>query len=215
MIIDIIDGFSDLPNKIRYFLLSTFSSIARAFLDTIEKYLFEFNFLRPYTILFFEGLIGSLFNPILLLIDNYSYEDFKEIEYNKPLLIFLFIFFLISSSFKNIYRVLTIQTYSPMTRALAESILDPFILLYYCFLRRKKPKDSIYFGLIIFCLIITAFCSLVYNDFIVLYCCGMEKNTYLEINFRLKTESSIDFFDENDDDKDNNNDKMILMESKE
>ena len=212
MIIDIIDDYSDLLLKFKYFALTAFTCMARSFLDTIEKYLFEFDYLEPYVILIFEGLIGTIFNPMLLLIDDESYEDFKEIKglsNEKPkliLLIILFILFLIISSFKNMYRVLTVQYYSPMTRALAESILDPFILLYHFFLNEKSPSNFIYFFLIIFCLTINALCSLVYNDFIVVYCCGMEHDTYLEINKRLF--SSLNYNDsilnENDSDSDEN-----------
>ena len=191
IIIDIIDDHSDLLLKFKYFILTAFACALRSFLDTIEKNLFDLDFIKPYAILIFERLIGSIFNPMLLSIDNESYEDFKEINIlsnkEKPkliILIILFILFLIISSFKNMYRVLTVQCYSPMTRALAESILDPIILLYYFFLNEKNLNNCVYFGLIIFCLTINALCSLIYNDFIVLYCCRMEHNTYLEINNR-------------------------------
>ena len=173
--------------------------------------MFDFDFLRPYAILIFEGLIGSIFNPMFLLIDDESYEDFKEINElsnkKKPqfiLLIILFIFFLIISSLKNMYRVLTVQYYSPMTRALAESILDPFILLYHFFLNEKNLNNYVYFSLIIFCLAINALCSLIYNDFIVLYCCGMEHNTYLEINNRLLNSLNGAILNDNDSDSEDN-----------
>jgi len=211
MIIDMFDDFQNLPLKIKYFLLTAFSCITRAFLDTIDKYLFEFNYLRPYTILLYEGIIGTIFNPMLLLIDNDSYKDFSEVEStenNIVLLIFLFIIFLILSSFKNMYRVLTVQYYSPMTRALTESILDPFILLYYFILfKEKKVNDYVYFILIIICLIIAAICSLIYNDFIILYCCEMERNTYLEINNRLYSDLFDEIINEDDNDNDNDNNK--------
>jgi hypothetical protein len=209
IIIDIIDDHSHFLLIFFYFILTAFTCAMRAFLDTIEKNLFDFDFLRPYAILIFEGLIGSIFNPMLLLIDDDSYEDFKEINNKeKPkliLLIILFILFLIISSFKNMYRVLTVQYYSPMTRALAESILDPFIVLYNFFLLNTKSlNDCVYFGLIVFCLIINALCSLIYNDFIVLYCCGMEHNTYLEINNRLYNSLNNAILNENDSDSDEN-----------
>jgi len=215
MIIDIIDDYKNLPINIKYFLLSAFSNIARSFLDTIEKYLFDFNFLRPCSILLYEGLTGTVLIPMLLLIDNDSYQDFKEIkvEKNNIFLIFLFIGFVIINAFKNLYRVLTIQYYSSMTRALAESILDPFVLFYYLFLpemdnKEKKEgnlNDFIYFFLIIFFLVIIAFCSLVYNDFIILYCFGMEKNTYIEIKKRSYSNLNNAILDENDSDSDEDN----------
>ena len=45
--------------------------------------------------------------------------------------------------------------------------------------------------LILICLFITSFLSLVYNDFIVLYCCGLEYNTYLEIHKRAISYENI------------------------
>ena len=43
-------------------------------------------------------------------------------------------------------------------------------------------KEEIgYYIIYIICLIIMGFCSLVYNEFLVLYFCGSEKNIYLEI----------------------------------
>ena len=221
IIIDIIDDHPNLSKKIKYFLLSAFSNIARSFLDTIEKYLFDFNFLRPCSILLYEGIIGAVFFPLLLFIDNDSYEDLREIKTISNdsktkyfLLIIFFIFFLIINAFKNIYRVLTIQYYSSMTRALAESILDPFVLIYYfCLIEKKELNDSIYFVLIILCLLIIAFCSLVYNDFIILYFCGMEKNTYLEINKRSYNNLNNAILNENDsdsDENDNNDDNVKL-----
>ena len=65
IIIDLINDHSDLLLKLKYFILTAFTCTARSFLDTIEKYLFDLDFLRPYAILIFEGLIGSIFNPML------------------------------------------------------------------------------------------------------------------------------------------------------
>ena len=45
-----------------------------------------------------------------------------------------------------------------------------------------------------FCTIIMAFCSCVYNDFVVLYFCGLEHNTYLEIAERSRNASEIDIY---------------------
>jgi len=73
-----------------------------------------------------------------------------------------------------------------MTRALAETILDPIILIYSSIIHIdiKSWFDWFYYGINIFLSIIMTFCSCVYNDFIVLYCCGLEHDTYLEISKR-------------------------------
>ena len=74
-----------------------FSCFSRAFLDTIEKYLFEFDYLNPYKVLMLEGFIGCLFIPILFFFDLTYVEinSFKN-NYNFVLLIILlyYIFFI-------------------------------------------------------------------------------------------------------------------------
>ena len=105
------------------------------------------------------------------------------------------------SGLKNIYRVTTIKLYSPMTRALTECVLDPFISLI-VFLSKYIIKDNfwIFFTINIFCWFINAFFSLVYNDCIVLYCWGLEHETYLEIISRslLINNEDDDSFDSNE-----------------
>ena len=55
--------------------MSLFSSFTRSFLDTIEKYLIEYDNIYLFKILIFEGIIGLLlFNVIPLII------DFKKIK---------------------------------------------------------------------------------------------------------------------------------------
>ena len=171
--------------------LGIFSCFSKAFLDTIEKYLFEFDYLDPYKVLMLEGLIGCLLLPFLLFLDE-TYEDIKNILENKhwELIIFLFIYFFLSS-FKNIYKVLTIKFYSPMTRALAESIIDPFVFIYDSFKGKNKDVSMFYRIIILIFLLIASFLSLIYNDFIILYCCGLEYNTHLEIQKRTISYSNI------------------------
>ena len=99
-----------------------------------------------------------------------------------------------------------------MSRALFESTLDPFLFLYNTLTFNRKDDYKgfwIYFSLVIFCLSLIAFFSLVYNDFIILYCCGLQHNTYSEITHRLYTQSDL-FYDDNnsnlsvDEEQDNN-----------
>ena len=73
-----------------------------------------------------------------------------------------------------------------MTRALAESFLDPIIIIY-SLISDSSDKNLHFwleYGINIFLSIIMTFCSCVYNDFIVLYFCGLEYNTYLEVSKR-------------------------------
>ena len=95
------------------------------------------------------------------------------------LLAFLFLLlYAILSGYKNIYRRYTVKQYSPMSRALAEQILDPLIIFLELI---ENPVDYEYVILAVLYTFNTIFCSCVYNEVIILYCCGLEKNTFLEI----------------------------------
>ena len=127
-----------------------------------------------------------------------TYNDFKEFSGKEVWQLVILIFFLLIhlglSSFKNIFRVLTNKSYSPMTRALAESIIDPFDFIY-LFIKNEIIKEGInlyYFIAIAVSLFVISFLLLVYNDFIVLYCFGLEYNTHLEIQKRAILYENID-----------------------
>ena len=54
----------------------------------------------------------------------------------------------------------------------------------------EGSKKWIYFSTVLFCLLVIAFFSLVYNDFIIFYCYGLEYNTYSEINRRINLDKA-------------------------
>ena len=176
---------SEIKYKVLILALSFFSCFGRAFLDTIEKYLLEFNFVSPFTIIAYEGIISIFLLLIIFLVNGCNLEIIKG---EKDFVLYLFLFlYCILSGFKNIYRVNTIKLYSPMTRALTECILDPIITffnLFYNDIKDNKENFLIFFIINVVSLFIMAFCSLVYNDFVVLYCYGLEKETHLEISKR-------------------------------
>ena len=192
----IIDLFLNNANFFKLYAYGIFSCSSRAFLDTTEKYLFEFDYLNPYKVLMLEGLIGCLLLPILFSLEL-TYKDIKDFYegkkvYQLVLLIILALMHLCLSLFKNIYRVLTIKSYSPMTRALAESIIDPFDFIYLFIFKPSSNLNNYYYIIIIIALFIISFLSFVYNDFIVLYYCGLEYNTHLEIQKRAILYENID-----------------------
>jgi len=221
---------------INFISITIFSASARAFLDTIEKYLFEFDNINPFKMMMFEGFINTVLTICLFFLSKSSIKEelgektqpntsTNQESENLPYLFILLIFYFIFSSFKNVYRVTTIKIYSPMTRALAETILDPIILIYSSIIHIniKIWSDWFYYGINIFLLIIIAFFSCVYNDFFVLYFCGLEHDTYLEVskrsssmdeNFLLPEENSSSSSDEEEDGAElktiNNNNRYSL-----
>ena len=56
----------------------------------------------------------------------------------------------------------------------------------------KNENNSLYYFLpSLICTIIIVLCGCVYNDFIILYFCGLEKDTYLEITKRGNEDNLI------------------------
>ena len=179
-------------------LILIISILSRVFLDIIEKYLFDKDFIDVYKITAFEGFIDT----ILILFSYISKSARDEINelINSNKIVFALILLIIYgflSVFKNIYRRFTLNEYSPMTRALAESIFDPFIIIF-DFIDHKKYNDEegrICYTLFFIFSIIMVFCSCVYNEFLVLYFCDMEHDTYIEISKRAKEKEERNDYD--------------------
>ena len=190
---------SNVVNKIISMLICIMSCLSRAFMDVTEKYLFDYDYINILTMLIYEGLIGIFFF-IIFFISNKTYQnqgrnilkDMSEFDWSLASFILLIILYTIISGFRNAYRVTTNKYYSPMSRALFESTLDPFLFLYnFLSLIRDDINYEIwiYFSLVLFGLFVIAFFSLIYNDFIILNCCGLAYNTYSGINSRLDSDS--------------------------
>ena len=133
--------------------------------------------------------------PIILRSNTFKSEINNVINAEKNgLLIFLFFLYSIFSGFKNIYRIVTIKLYSPMTRALTECICDPFVYIFIYIIKYEEfSKENNVFNIInIICLFIMVFCALVYNEFLIIYCCGFEYNTFIEINKRSLTKKTLE-----------------------
>ena len=191
----------NIVNKILSLLICTMSCLSRSFLDITEKYLFDYDYVNILMMLIYEGLIGVFFY-ILFFIFNDSYQTqgkhiLEEMStFDLPFVTFILfiIVYIIISGLRNSYRVTTNKYYSPMSRALFESTLDPFLFLYNTLTSNYKKNLGfwLYFGSVFFSLAVIAFFSLVYNDFIILFCCGLEQNTYNGITYRLYTKEVIE-----------------------
>ena len=187
----IIELFKNMKIIFQSILILITSTLSRAFLDIIEKHLFEKDFVNVFKITTFEGFIDT----ILILFSYFLKAPKDEIKdlfdlggYKKPIACILLIIYGVLSFYKNIYRRYTLNEYSPMTRALAESIFDPIIIFcYYVDSGEYNNNDNnLYYTLFFLLSIIMVFCSLVYNEFLVLYFCNMEHDTYIEICKRAK-----------------------------
>ena len=174
------------------------TSICRAFLDTTEKYLIEYNHLDIFKLIRFQSLINIFVMSSFYIFDMPRKEIVNlyhsGIETFLLALLFLLIYGILSG-FKNIYRRYTVKEYSPMSRALSESLLDPLFIIIGAFLKNNNNIPYLIFVFILAIIII--FCNCVYNEVFIVYCCGLEKNTFLEIRKRGEIEKlSMQFLEQ-------------------
>ena len=175
-----------------YIIMEIIITICRVFSDTVHKYLFEYNYMDPFKILRFQSVIKI----ILISFFYYGLKDDIESIVSKNLkvgkiflLIFLLLIYSLASGFKNIYKILTVKIYSPMTRTLVDTFLDIFFYIYYFNSTNENNKYDEFNYLFIIDLIVKIIIILfncVYNELFVLYCFGMEKDTYYGISQRAK-----------------------------
>ena len=111
------------------------------------------------------------------------------------------------SGFKNAYRIVTNKIYSPMTSTLEQYFLNPLYITYYTimgddFISNREINYAYYF-INLFLSIIISLSGCVYNEFFILFFCGLEHETYQQISKRSKsygqklTELSLDESDDN------------------
>ena len=179
-------------NFIMVFLLSILSQVLNAFLDSIEKYLFEYDYVNPFYALMYEGIYGFFMTFFYFTIPDYL-DDIKKVykTYSAGELIlftFLLLLYIVLCGGRNIFRVITTKIYSPMTRGLTDYFINPIYYIYDYSLGndfiKQGEKDFNYFLINLIISLIISFCGCVYNEFIVLFCCGLERNTHDQISIR-------------------------------
>ena len=170
-----------------------------AMVDSIEKYLFEYNQLNQFLALMFEGIFGFVLTVIYAFFYN-PFDDIVAMKKNNStgnfvLLILALILYLILSGVKNAFRVTTTKIYSPMTTTFMDYILNPFYLTYdfasgFDYFTNGEINYS-YFILNLILSIIISFLGCVYNEFLILFCFGLERDTYNQITKRSFTEQEL------------------------
>ena len=170
-----------------------------AMVDSIEKYLFEYNQLNQFLALMFEGIFGFFLTVIYAFFYN-PFDDIVAMMKNNStgnfvMLILALILYLILSGVKNAFRVTTTKIYSPMTTTFMDYILNPFYLTYdfasgldYF---TNGEINYAYFILNLILSIIISFLGCVYNEFLILFCFGLERDTYNQITKRSFTEQEL------------------------
>jgi len=176
---------------IEYFILSM--------TDIIDKYLLEFESIDPFYIIIIEGIFGSIFSLLFFIIEN-PLEDLRKVYNSSSILSFCFFIFLLFlfylfNALASPFRIMVNKLYSPMVITLSDYFLNPIYIVINFFtddFKSKEGQNIFYFVINLFLSSITAFCTCIYNEFIVLFCFGLEKDTHDQITKRsLKEEIEI------------------------
>ena len=155
--------------------------------ESIEKYLYEYNQTNPF--LLFEGIFGLLLCVISIIFIS-PFNEIIQFKKNKSntefiILIIALILYIILSTGKNIFRVITTKIYTQMITTFMNYILNPFFIIYYFCTGSdfiSNWKSNIWFFIInLIISLIATFCGGVYNEFLILFCCGLELDTYNQI----------------------------------
>ena len=192
-------------------VLSFLRQFSSSMVDSIEKYLFEFNHINPLKILMFEGLFGFIYTFIYCLVND-PLEDIrnyhnKNDSSNFILLIFSLILYLILSGLKNSFRVMTTKIYTPMTTTFLDYILNPFYMIYYFLMDEDFIKDGKknipHFVINLILTLIISFFGCVYNEFIILFFCELEIDTHQQVSQRasITKERELDIKEDDDEDE--------------
>ena len=191
---DIFTSYKYLCIAIVYIL---FGQMLLSCIISIEKYLFEYDYMNPFVILIYEGAIG-FFLSFLTLIQQIYFNDFssaiKDLEAGKVVgFVFMLIGYSILSGGEYLFRLMTTKIFSPMVTTLAEYVLNPLYFIYFYFglndfIQKKDGKlDVAYFIINIIISLIISFFGCVYNEFIILFFCGLERNTHDQVSKRASS----------------------------
>ena len=185
------------------FILTFIQQFCSAMVDSTEKYLFEYNHINPFYSLLFEGLFGFILSFIHGIFYS-PFEQFKKIKssLNYTVIIILLVLYTILSGLKNAFRVQTTKIYSPMTTTFLDYILNPIYLTIYFALNedflKKGKRNYAHFFINFFLALFITFLGFIYNEFIIIFYCGLEKDTYQEISKRATTVIEDDMIALND-----------------
>ena len=186
----------NLSYALLYSILSQFFIV---YINIIEKYLIDTDFLNPFLLLAYEGIIGLIFAIICIYFEN-AYKPLKNVYmYNSTskftFFVFLLLFYTIFGALKNIYKMFTISLFTPMNKNLADIMINPLYIIYYFAVGidfvYNGQRNYYYFFMNLLLSIIFDILGLIFNEFIVLFCCGLDSNTYKTISLRAQNNSKL------------------------
>ena len=194
------------------YFLTLYYYIGFSLNNCIEKYLVDIDYMNPFIILMIEGVFQLAMSGIVSIwAPPFDVFKTKKIQSNFVLFICLYVLFFIIQIIVNVYRIYCNVIYSPMARSLIDYLLNPFINIYYYF-SNDFFGNLAYFIVTEILSLVMSFFGCVFNEYIILYFCGLERETQDEIAYRAyhsrtMSESELDEITKNEkDDEDENDD---------
>ena len=141
-----------------------------------------------------QGII-ELIMAIIISIGKDPLYELKRISKKESTstivsIIFLLLFFFVFIAVIYAYGIYCVVIYSPMARSLMDYLLNPFLYIY-IFIDCGDFFDSLsYFIIIEIVTLIINFFGCLYNEFIILFCCGLEYETVDEIKKRAENKQN-------------------------
>ena len=92
--------------------------------------------------------------------------------------------------------------FTPMNKNLADIIINPIYIVYY-FIEGKDfskngQRNYLYFFTNLIILIIFDICGLIFNEFLILFCCRLDHDTYKSITERAISLEEMNILNEDD-----------------
>ena len=195
---------NEFPLEYAYYVLGFLGSyIITTIQNIFEKYIMEKHRVTPYEMLFWEGVFGSIINilafipsyfiPCCLEICNPTDNDARftnimktfESMKNSSFWIFIFLLFISSLAF-NLFTRITLDYYTPTHQSVSDALCSFMYWIYMnIYTKREKRNDAfLYSGAPIAVYIFIILGTLIYNEIIIFYFCGLEFNTSFEIKKR-------------------------------
>ena len=195
-----------------YFLFS----ITYCLLLVLGKYYRDKYNKLPY---FLMLIIGGVFGLILISIaickylvtsESQIFKGFDEniISRDSKKYIFLFLAGIITQFIYNLGLWITVYYFTPCHTIISENMMEVYYYIYdYNNNKAYWIENNFYwnFWLMPLILVINLFCSLIFNEIIILKFCGLDFYTKIRIQERLKKESDL-MLDESDKTSENDND---------
>ena len=199
---DIYFMFNFNSNQWFYLIQGIISAILYTFENTEGKIGLNIEFLNPYILLFYKGIIQSIFLiiiSIILIISNQSFlftDLFEKKDYNIFITFIIIFFYLMSNLFTNLCLWKIIDFYSIQHIAIAKGAclsvfyIEALIKNNLNYQNNGKTLYILYFT-DIFGFILLFIGILIHNEIIIVNCCGLSDYTHKKLLEREKTDLQL------------------------